>query len=303
MELKVINQTKGKKEKNEEITVICNYSDLVRDLKSVISSQLNISLTPSRLGLSLIDSNDSNNRISLSNDYRTLRDYEVNQGMTIVVKDLGPQIGYRTTYIVEYLGPFFIIFYFFFFYLGPDKANNIQILGFIMSSFHFGKRILESAFIHDFSNSTMPLMNLFKNCAHYWLLYGLICGYSLFNPGYKQPGHNIFWVVVLAFLFFSAEIKNLRCHLILKDLKEKNKGEKGIPDGEGFELVSCANYFWEFLAWIFFSILVNTIPFYIFTVIGFYQMTLWALKKHRNYLKTFPDRYPKNRKAIIPFLL
>ena len=29
----------------------------------------------------------------------------------------------------------------------------------------------------------------------------------------------------------------------------------------------------------------------------------WALKKHKNYKKEFGDKYPKNRKAFIPFIL
>ena len=40
----------------------------------------------------------------------------------------------------------------------------------------------------------------------------------------------------------------------------------------------------------------------LFTVAGFAQMALWALGKHRNYKKEFPD-YPKTRTAIVPFVL
>ena len=31
-------------------------------------------------------------------------------------------------------------------------------------------------------------------------------------------------------------------------------------------------------------------------------MTLWAIAKHKNYKKEFKD-YPKQRKAIIPYLI
>ena len=40
----------------------------------------------------------------------------------------------------------------------------------------------------------------------------------------------------------------------------------------------------------------------IFTAVGFYQMAVWALGKHRNYKKEFKD-YPRGRKSIVPFLL
>lgn len=40
----------------------------------------------------------------------------------------------------------------------------------------------------------------------------------------------------------------------------------------------------------------------LFAAAGMYQMTLWAIGKHKQYKAEFKD-YPKNRKAIIPFLL
>ena len=39
-----------------------------------------------------------------------------------------------------------------------------------------------------------------------------------------------------------------------------------------------------------------------FTVVGFGQMAIWALVKHKQYKKEFKD-YPKRRKAIVPFIL
>jgi very-long-chain enoyl-CoA reductase len=301
MELKIINQTSKKKDKLEETSLVCNLSDKVIDLKKMIINLLGLKLTESRVGLFLQESEVK--KTLLSNDNKTLRDFNVNNYMTIIVKDLGPQIGWRTVYVIEYLGPLLLTLYFFLIHLGAGKSNTSQKLGFLMATFHYAKRIFESIYIHEFSISTMPLKNLFKNCAYYWGVYGFFCSYFLFNKNYQEPGYNTLIQVILTFFFFSAEIKNLKCHLILKNLKEKNQGQKGIPNGEGFEFVSCANYFWEFLSWVFFSLLVNSIPFYIFTGLGFYQMREWAIKKHKQYLKDFADRYPKNRKAFIPFLI
>ena len=35
---------------------------------------------------------------------------------------------------------------------------------------------------------------------------------------------------------------------------------------------------------------------------GMYQMTVWAMGKHRNYRREF-EKYPKGRKSILPFLI
>lgn len=43
---------------------------------------------------------------------------------------------------------------------------------------------------------------------------------------------------------------------------------------------------------------------YVFTFIGFIQMTDWALKKHRGYIKAHGDEYKKLRRtAIVPFVI
>lgn len=42
---------------------------------------------------------------------------------------------------------------------------------------------------------------------------------------------------------------------------------------------------------------------YLFTLVGFAQMSEWALAKHRNYIKNDPEYKRLGRKAIVPFLL
>jgi very-long-chain enoyl-CoA reductase len=133
-------------------------------------------------------------------------------------------------------------------------------------------------------------------------LYALLCGYYLFNPSYIAPQWNMYLRGALFIIFFCCEIKNLKCHLIQKHMKEKLQGEKGIPTGEGFDLVSCANYFWELMSWFCFSLFVHHWSFYLFTLCGFLIMRNWAQKKHREYHKRFPN-YPAERKAFIPFLI
>jgi len=50
---------------------------------------------------------------------------------------------------------------------------------------HFGKRVLESLYVHIFSRPTLPLKQAFLNCTHYWLLFGGLVSTELchyYNP-------------------------------------------------------------------------------------------------------------------------
>ncbi len=48
--------------------------------------------------------------------------------------------------------------------------------------------------------------------------------------------------------------------------------------------------------------MTQALPAALFTAAGAFQMTLWALGKHRNYRKEF-DKYPRGRKSIFPFII
>jgi very-long-chain enoyl-CoA reductase len=230
-------------------------------------------------------------------------------GDTIIFKDLGPQISWKTVFLIEYLGPMlaFPLFYLLrpFIYSGnTDKPlHETQWIGFILFTAHFAKRELETLFVHKFSHGTMPLFNLFKNSGYYWL-YAFYCAYFVLHPEFTSPSKTI--VYTFAVLFVICELCNLYCHIILSNLRPPGTKIRKIPRGFLFNYVSCANYTFEIAAWACYTVMVSSLAALLFTVTGAGQMTIWAIGKHRNYIKEFDgkdgrEKYPR-RYIIFPFI-
>jgi very-long-chain enoyl-CoA reductase len=226
---------------------------------------------------------------------------------TVYVKDLGPQIAWRTVFIVEYLGPLLIhpLVYFLRPYIygsAPVEASYLQKLSCILICVHFVKRELETLFVHRFSASTMPARNIFKNSFHYWVLAGLNIAAWMYAPGSptgKDPNALLLYTGVVAYTI--GELGNLNAHLVLRGLRSSGGRERGIPHGLGFSLVTCPNYMFEVLSWIG-MYLVSGLSFSVllFAIVSTGQMMSWAKKKERNYRKEFGDKYKKKRYTMLP---
>ncbi len=302
MEVIIINQTKSGS--RDPVKVPLNYNDKIRDIINFIKVKFSISLSSNRIGIFFTNGNGK--KVYLTNKEKTLSSYNFEENNELYVKDFGIQVDWRLVYIVEYLGPLFIFPFFFFFNISKN-SSLIQNISLVMGIFHFTKRIYESIFVHKFSRDTMPIKNLFVNIIYYWILFGVCCGFTLFNDSYNE-NLRLFNIsnlrLLFAVLFFYFEYKNYKCHIVQKTAKEESNGEyKILPGVEGFQYVSCANYFWEFLSWLMFSFFTGKWSFYLFTFAGLYIMTKWALEKHANFRNLFKEKYPKERKAIIPFIL
>eukprot|EP00981_Chlorochromonas_danica_P011485 scaffold4036_cov248-Ochromonas_danica.AAC.10 len=289
----------GKGEKEKRVEVSLPKEATVNDLKIAYGKLVKKSIH--RLSFKLGETR-------LDSDSKTLSAYQVSDKAVITFKDLGPQIGYRTVFLVEYFGPMvFVLLY----YLRPaflygeaatQPYNWVAKLGVACWVVHFLKRELETIFVHKFSRPTMPLSNLYKNCTYYWA-FGAVIGYPLCSPSFQAPSEIQVYIGLAIFLL--SELGNLKCHLMLSNMRPKEGAQdRSIPRGFLFELVACPNYTFEVLSWVGFTIMTNLLFSGLFTIVGFYQMTEWALKKHKGYKKTYEKEYTKlNRKAIVPFVL
>ncbi|OVA03517.1 3-oxo-5-alpha-steroid 4-dehydrogenase [Macleaya cordata] len=112
--------------------------------------------------------------------------------LTVVFKDLGPQVSYDTLFFWEYLGPLIIYRMFYYFPL-------YKFLGYITR-------------MSVFSHATSPVSNVFRNCAYYWIAYYV--NHPLYTPvndlqmknlrspsgngGYQMPRGFLFNIVTCA---------------------------------------------------------------------------------------------------------
>ncbi|KAH7098724.1 3-oxo-5-alpha-steroid 4-dehydrogenase-domain-containing protein [Auriculariales sp. MPI-PUGE-AT-0066] len=235
---------------------------------------------------------------------------------TVVVKDLGAQLSWRAVYIVEYLGPLFIhpILYFFqpYFYRTVQPHSHIQTIAGALTVLHFVKRELETIFLHRFSRATMPATYIIRNSAHYWLWTGVAFAYVLYSSTYSATELNknksnlrndprFVWACVAFWTW--AQLSNFSTHLTLRNLRPAGTAQRGIPYGYGFGLISCPNYLFDIFAWLALAVLTGSWVAYGFVVFASYVLTGWAMKRHRAYRKEFGDKYPRNRKALWPFIL
>jgi very-long-chain enoyl-CoA reductase len=108
------------------------------------------------------------------------------------------------------------------------------------------------------------------------------------------------WILLGVWGF--AELSNLKTHLILMNLRPVGSTVRKVPVGYGFNLVTCPNYFFEILGWVAYSLIVQSVWAWVFTVVGAVQMYFWAVKKHQRYKQEFGKEYVTKR-VLIPFLI
>ncbi|KAJ1966481.1 3-oxo-5a-steroid 4- dehydrogenase [Dipsacomyces acuminosporus] len=279
-------------------------SATVDELKMSIFKQVK-SLHPARQRLTIGD------KKTVLEDGDALSKYGISDNATVYVKDLGPQISWQMVFYIEYFGPILLHYLVFnfqgIFYGKTFEHSDVQRRAYILIMGHFVKRELETAFVHRFSHGTMPLFNVFKNSAHYHLLSGLNLAYWIYSPatskGTELAAHlsNPTLLAILTGVFLFAEFSNLSTHITLRNLRPPGTRVRRIPYGYGFDLVSCPNYLFETIAWVAIAVMTRSLSALLFLVVSTAQMYIWAIKKHRQYRREFPD-YPKSRKAMFPFI-
>eukprot|EP01147_Barroeca_monosierra_P001505 gene1505-7951_t len=102
-------------------------------------------------------------------------------------------------------------------------------------------------------------------------------------------------------LFVTGMAINIHSDYTLIGLRKD--GEKGykVPHGGMFEYVSGANFFGEILEWTGFAIASWSLPALSFAMFTFSNIAPRGYQHHLWYLSKF-ENYPRNRRAVIPFI-
>ena len=213
-------------------------------------------------------------------------------------------------YISYYSAPIPVILVLFFIKLWHDNESitSFQILVILLLIIHYVKRLLETCFVHRNGNYDLSLGTMLSGALYYCIFGSGLIEYQILFMNYTEPTYPISGIpYIFVSLMLFTEYMNLRAHIVLRNLRPPGTTKRGIPYGYGFGCVSCANYMWEFLSWVFFTCLVQSLFSIIFCVIGFITMYIMARAKHKAYIEYFNgidrEEYPPNRKAMIPLIL
>jgi protein-S-isoprenylcysteine O-methyltransferase Ste14 len=108
--------------------------------------------------------------------------------------------------------------------------------------------------------------------------------------------------IVGVLVFATGYAINQHSDAILRNLRKPGESGYKIPYGGFYRWVSSPNYLGEIIEWTGFALAAWTVPAGVFAWFTAMNLVPRAFSNHRWYQEHFGD-YPKNRRAIIPFLL
>lgn len=187
--------------------------------------------------------------------------------------------------------------------IGTAPISTATIALLLIWEVHYLQRTLIYPVITRRVAKALPL-----SVVGFGILFNLLNGY--FNGRYLfefSGGYPVGWLIdprfiIGAALFVLGLSINLHADYVLRHLRQPGETGYKIPQGGLYRLISCPNYFGEFLEWCGWAIATWSLPGLAFALWTAANLFPRALAHHRWYIEKFPD-YPKNRKAVIPFIL
>jgi len=141
-------------------------------------------------------------------------------------------------------------------------------------------------------------MGIFFNVVNSHLNMFSIAFIKKYNPSWIRDPRFLVGIILFIMGFFIHYTSDSK----LINLRENGNSVYKIPEGGMFNLVSSPNYLGEILEWTGWAIATWSLAGLSFALWTFANLAPRALANHRWYKANFP-LYPKNRRALIPYLL
>ena len=183
--------------------------------------------------------------------------------------------------------------------LGPNELNSYSMILIFIWFAHYFNRVIIFPLRINTKNKKMPIsiaisaffFNIFNG-----LFNGYYVGYIMNTQSALEPNVIVGIIIFLIGMFINVSSDNK-----LISLRKDSVGYK-IPHGGFFKYVSCPNYFGEIIEWFGYLIIAFSLPALSFVLWTGFNLIPRALNHHEWYKENFKN-YPKNRKAVIPFII
>ena len=174
---------------------------------------------------------------------------------------------------------------------------DISIMFICLWIIHYFNRTIIFPFRIKTKGKKMPLA-IVLSAFFFNIVNGLINGYFLSNINL----HSVSIFLITGFLLFVLGLYiNISSDNKLINLRKIKKGYF-VPKGGLFKYISCPNFFGEILEWFGFALMtfnIGSLSFFIWTCCNLIPRGL----AHHSWYKNKFNEYPKERKAILPFLI
>lgn len=190
-----------------------------------------------------------------------------------------------------------------FFYAIGDNPVNVSVV--ILGAFvvHYINRALIFPYRIKVKGKTMPVSMVLASMLFY-IINGYLIGYYLGS----LRVYPLEWLgdprfLLGAALFIAGFAINVTSDNILINLRRPGESGYRIPRGGFFRYVSCPNYFGEIVEWLGFALMSWSLIGTVYALWVALPLIAQGLGAHRWYREQFGEDYPRERRAVIPYLL
>ena len=188
------------------------------------------------------------------------------------------------------------------FFTCDKKTNMVAVIFLLIWLLHYIQRTFIYPFIMRSKNKTFPILIILFSVL-FNSLNGYLNGRNIF---YFSPIYNADWLkdprfIIGTIVFLAGLVINIYSDHLLRKLRKPGEYDYKIPCGGFFKFISSPNYFGEIIEWIGWAVATWSIEGIAFAVFTIANLAPRAVLNHKWYLNNFPE-YPKERKALIPFV-